>query len=148
MNQHIGLANQSWPPIEIKPHNHARNNIRQIVMPARRVINRVPARPSRSTLQCNKLRGQPRTIKQLNPLGVQQRQEIAIQIAFRPSRLLERDPMLGKPSRWPQTRKAVADYPSDTKTPKNRRARGYSNLGIKRRPDFENRIKDTDCAIA
>ena len=55
--------------------------------------------------------------------------------------------MLGKPSRRPQTRIAIAGNPGDTKTPKNRRARGYSNLGIKRRPDFENRVKDTDCTI-
>ena len=43
-----------------------------------------------------------RIIEQLNPLGVQQRQEIAVQVGLRPRRLLERNPMLGKPSRRPR----------------------------------------------
>ena len=58
-------------PIEIQPHKHARNNIRQIIMAARCVINRVPAGSSRPPLQPNQLSRQARIIEQFNPLGVQ-----------------------------------------------------------------------------
>jgi hypothetical protein len=131
---------QRRPPIEIQPHKHTSDNIRQIIVTAGGVVNRVPAGSSRPPLQPNQLSRQARIIEQLNPFRVQQRQQIAVQVGLRPGRLLERNPMLGKPSPRTLAGIAIADNPGDAKPPKNRSACGNSNLGIKRRPDSENRI--------
>jgi hypothetical protein len=51
-------------------------------MRARRMVNRVAATTGGSTLKRTQLRDQPRMIEQFTPATVQQRQQVAIQIAL------------------------------------------------------------------
>ena len=52
---------------------HARNRIGEVIVPAWRMINRIPSRTTRTTLQANELRDHPRTIEKVDAGRIQKR---------------------------------------------------------------------------
>ena len=65
---------------------HARNNVGEIVVTVRRMIDGVTTAARGAPLQRTKLRDKARMIEKLDLAAVNQRQEIAIEIALRTRR--------------------------------------------------------------
>ncbi len=64
------------------------DDVAKVIMPVRRMINRILATARSATLQSTELRNQPRIVEQIDAARVQQRQQINVQLRLRLGRLL------------------------------------------------------------
>src|ERR1700722_595412 len=83
---HVLRTNQSWPAISDHVHQHAADRIGDVVMRAGTVINTVSTAASRTPFKTAKLTSQTRQIEQTNPLAIQCREELTIDLALVPRR--------------------------------------------------------------
>ena len=99
--EHVIETDQRLPAIEVETDQHAGDRISQIVVAAGAVVEAVLPAARRAPLEAAELRRQARQVEQFDATGVQERQQVVIQIALRPGALLEFNPMLGKSGSWP-----------------------------------------------
>ena len=87
-------------------------------------------------------------LEKFDPPGVQERQQVVIDIGLGTGRLFENDTVLPKASLWPLAPIPVADNARDAEAPEDCRAFRDRAFGIKGRAHFKDGIQDTDRAVS
>ena len=88
--------------------HHAANGVGDVVMRARRVVDAVAAAARRAALQALQLRRQLRMVEQLDALGAEQRNAVAVNVGFRFLRGFVSDAMSAEALDGPLASVAVA----------------------------------------
>lgn len=111
-------------------------------MITRRVVNRVLAGPTRAAFKPGKLDGQARIIEQFNPLRMDERQQIDVQVRVWSSSRLVAEAVLAEARAGSLAAVAVADDVVDAVMPQDVGELCDSRLGIEARPGLTDRVED------
>ena len=94
--EHVGELDQRLPAVEVEADQEAGDRVGEVVVAAGAMIDRVLAAARGAPLEAAELGRQARQVEQLDPTGVQKRQQVVKEVALRPGGLLELDPVLGE----------------------------------------------------
>ena len=130
-----------------RQNNRTRNRIRNVIVRARAVIDRILAAARRPALKAVKLGDQAADIKQLALARIEQRQRVAINVALHPlGRNIVHIALLELLAR-PLASISIARHLRDAVS-RQRRAKVFDHgLGLKRRPNLANAVKNGNTII-
>ncbi len=111
-------------------------------MAAGRVIDRIPARARRPPFEPAQLRRKPRRVEQFQPPGINQAQQVDVEIRFRPGAWFIADTVLAEPLARPFAAIAIADHGFDAIAPQQVGKFFDDALGVEGRPRLPHRIED------